>query len=128
MCLEAGWSRHSPGTSCPEEDPDCSQQSWALAVATVPLSHVELMPLGWAVCAWDAQLCYCRGAVCAVLWVAHLDVTFGWAEDALASLAVGTAPYWDIPFIFPAETGGENTSHGKAAPGRKMLKGSQGLS
>lgn len=84
MHPEAGQSRHSPGAGCAGQELGWSQQSWAVTEATVPLSHVELVPLGQSVSAWlgcSPSCTLCHGA-------AHLDVTFGWAGDTLASLAV----------------------------------------
>lgn len=81
--LKAGRNKHSPGATCAGQELGWSQQSWALPGATVPLFHVEFVPLDQGVSAWDAQpLCtLCHGG-------AHLDVIFGWTGDTLASLAV----------------------------------------
>lgn len=129
--LEAGRSRRSPGAGCPGEEPgspDWSRQSWASAGATVSLSHVGLEPLRQVVCVSDAQPLRCSGVVRAMPCVAHLDATFRWAGDASASLGMGTAHRQGVAFLFPAETGRENTSHGNVVPGRKMLTGSRWLS
>lgn len=57
----------------------------------------------WSSCLWDRVfapgMLSCGGAVGAVPWVAHLDVTFGWAGDTSSSLAAGTASHWDLPFL-----------------------------
>lgn len=58
--------------------------------------HRALVPHGVGSSLWDrvfvpGTLSHHAAVECAVLRVAHLDVTFRWAGDALASLAVGTA-------------------------------------
>lgn len=56
--LEAGWSRHSTGSGCPGGEPGWSRQSWALAGATVHLSHMGLVhPFG------TGCLCLGRSAI-----------------------------------------------------------------
>lgn len=92
--LEAGWNKHSPGTGCAGQELGWSQQSWALPGATVPLFHMEFVPLDQGVSAWDAQpLCTLCTAGC------HFWVDWGHLGQPGCPLAAGTAPHSNISFL-----------------------------